>query len=995
MRSKFKWIFTLLLALTMQFSFAQEKAITGVVTDANGPLPGVNVVVKGTQRGVSSGFDGKYSIKAKEGETLVFSFMGMREVSKVVGASNVINTVMQSDAKQFGDVVIVGFAKQEKKKMIQSVVTVGSDKIKDVPVASVQDVLQGQTSGVQVVSSSGVIGSAPVVKVRGVASITAGARPLYVVDGVPLNDVNLTSAQGGQALNPIADLNPADIESMSVLKDAAATSIYGSRGSNGVILITTKMGKRNQDAKVAVGFTTSFTNYTDAMKMMNASQYKEYNAKFPQALTNSGVTIDDIGETNFDWLNAVSRTGVSMGSDVSVSGGSEKTTYFLGGSYAKQSGFIIGNGLEKSAGRLNINTEANSWLKVGMNLGVTTSKIDRVASENSVNAPFTSAFLQEPYVTPYDANGNFQRTGFIANVVAIEALNINDLITNRITGNVFADFKLFKPLTYRVEVGLDRSSIEEFRREKDINQAGGSASDYQAVQQKTIFTNTLNFNKKLAEKINLNALVGFTAENTEVRDISVAGTVFASDDFLNVTSAVIKSTTDNTNAQSRLNGYFSRFNLDYDSKYLLEASFRRDGSSRFGSNNRFGNFWAIGAAWNIASENFLKESKYISELKLKANMGVSGNDRIGDYAWRERVNGGIYPNYNETSGLALYRFSNPNLKWERSESVDFGLNLGMFSDRVKIAVDVYRKVTSDLLLNKLLSTADNDGVRTYLINAGKMENKGLDLDFNFDVLRDSKLKWSTNLNFNFNRNKILELNSDASVDAQGNKFIGGSTYQRAIEGYSANTFYLVPYLGVNKETGHAEWLDINGNPTTTYSTANRRIVGDANPDFTGGWSNNLKYGNFDLSTLVNFSYGNDIFVDGLRFVDRATYAYNHREVVGNVWQKSGDDAFTPNPTSPTFRTVQNASTRQLKDGSFARLKNVTFGYNFPMSKFSKSFISSVRIYATAQNLYTLKNKELQGIDPEVSNSISAGIQGETFFTAPQTKTFLFGTRLTF
>nr|WP_235875365.1 hypothetical protein [Flavobacterium covae] len=294
-----------------------------------------------------------------------------------------------------------------------------------------------------------------------------------------------------------------------------------------------------------------------------------------------------------------------------------------------------------------------------------------------------------------------------------------------------------------------------------------------------------------------------------------------------------------------------------------------------------------------------------------------------------------------------------------------------------------------------MSTADNDGVRTYLINAGKMENKGLDLDFNFDVLRDSKLKWSTNLNFNFNRNKILELNSDASVDAQGNKFIGGSTYQRAIEGYSANTFYLVPYLGVNKETGHAEWLDINGNPTTTYSTANRRIVGDANPDFTGGWSNNLKYGNFDLSTLVNFSYGNDIFVDGLRFVDRATYAYNHREVVGNVWQKSGDDAFTPNPTSPTFRTVQNASTRQLKDGSFARLKNVTFGYNFPMSKFSKSFISSVRIYATAQNLYTLKNKELQGIDPEVSNSISAGIQGETFFTAPQTKTFLFGTRLTF
>ncbi|MFK7001395.1 TonB-dependent receptor [Flavobacterium oreochromis] len=995
MRSKFKWIFTLLLALTMQFSFAQEKTITGVVTDANGPLPGVNVVVKGTQRGVSSGFDGKYSIKAKEGETLVFSFMGMREVAKVVGASNVMNTVMQSDAKQIGDVVIVGFAKQEKKKMIQSVATVGSDKIKDVPVASVQDVLQGQTSGVQVVSSSGVIGSAPVVKVRGVASITAGARPLYVVDGVPLNDVNLTSSQGGQALNPIADINPADIETMSVLKDAAATSIYGSRGANGVILITTKMGKKGQDAKVIVGFNTSFTNYTDAMKMMDASQYKEYNFKYPQALVNTGVSINDIGDKNFDWLNAVSRTGVSMGTDVSLSGGSDKTTYFIGGSYSNQSGFIIGNGIEKAAGRLNVSTEANSWLKVGMNLGITNSRMDRVASENSVNAPFTSAFLQEPYVSPYDDNGNFQRTGFIANVVAIESLNINNLMSNRVTGNVFADFKLFKPLTYRVEFGLDRSSIEEFRREKDINQAGGSASDYHAIQQKTIFTNTLNYNKKIADKVNLNALLGFTAENTEVRDITVAGSVFASDDFINVTSAVVKSTTDNTNAQSRLNGYFSRLNLDYDSKYIFEGSFRRDGSSRFGSNNRFGNFWSVGAAWNVANEDFLKGSKYISELKLKANIGVAGNDRIADYGWRERVNGGIYPNYNETSGLAFYRFQNPELRWEKSKSVDFGLNLGLFEDRIKVGVDVYRKVTSDLLLNKLLNVADNDGVRTYLTNAGKMENRGLDLDLSVDILKNSDLKWSSNVNFNFNRNKILELNSDASVDAQGNKFIAGSTYQRAIEGYSANTFYLVPYLGINKDTGNAEWLDINDKPTTVYSASDRRIVGDANPDFTGGWTNTLKYKNLDLSTLINYSYGNDIFVDGLRFVDRATYSYNHREIVGNVWQKSGDDAYTPNPNSPTFRTVNNASTRQLKDGSFARLKNVTLGYNFPMAKIGKSFISSVRIYATAQNLYTLKSKELQGIDPEVSNSISAGIQGETFFTAPQTKTFLFGTRLTF
>ncbi len=993
MKKQTKNYFALLLLLFFQFSFSQQTSVSGVVKGSTGALAGVNVSVKGTKIKTATDIDGAYSINAEQGQYLVFTSVGMKTSTIAVGSSKIVNVTMIANEEQLSEVVVVAYGKQEKRKMVQSVAVVSAERIKDVPVASVQDILQGQASGVQVVNSSGILGSAPVIKVRGVGSLTSGGRPLFIVDGVPLNDSNLTSGQGGQSLNPLSDINPNDIETLSVLKDASATAVYGSRGSNGVVLITTKQGKKNQDAKVTVNFTTSFTKKTDILEIMNADQYRTFLSDNPS----NGVTPAQVGLDSFDWVSAVTRTGSAKSVDVNVAGGSDKSTYYIGGTYLDQDGFIIGNGLRRNAARINLTTEAKPWLKVGFNLGLSQVLNDRVGSENNTAAPLTSAFLQEPVITPFDANGNYVNLGFIQNVVAIEKFDINDSNTFRISGNAFADIKLNKNFNFRTDFGIDRSALEEFQRSFEVNTPGGYASDYQAVQNRYVFTNSLNFAKKF-DLHNLNVLGGFTTENTDIRDISVEGTGFPSDDLINVTSAATKTTTDNSTTSSRLIGLFSRMNYDFDNKYLFEASVRRDGSSRFGSATRYGVFWSVGGAWVVSQENFLKDNNILSSLKLKANYGVAGNDRIGDFSSRENTSGGKYPNYNGQLALVFSRYPNADLKWEGSKSYDLGVEFGFLSNRVKLNVDYYNKKTENLILNQSFSVADNQGVNAKQVNAGTMQNKGFDIDLNAEILKNTQLKWTSNFNINFNKNEILSLNSDASIDIDGNRYIQGSNSQRAIVGHSVNTFYLIPYLGVNPQTGNAEWLSkATGLPTTTPTANDRVIAGDANPDFSGGFTNTLKYKDFDLSALMTFSYGNDIYVDGLRFTEDARYnGFNKSVSLLNVWQNPGDNAVTPAYASATFATAQQRSTRQLKDGSYARLKSVTFGYTLPLANTSAAkFINNIKFYFTAQNLFTVKKNDLGGIDPEVSNSIANGVQGETFFTPPQSKTYLFGTRITF
>ncbi|SHG36851.1 TonB-linked outer membrane protein, SusC/RagA family [Flavobacterium segetis] len=985
MRLKFKWIFTLVLALSMQFSFAQEKTVSGVVSDAGGPVPGANVVVKGTKNGVQTDFDGKYSIKAKAGDVLVVSYIGTTNVNVTVGASSVINVKLVSSSQSLEEVVIIGYGTQKRAKVIQASKVIDNSAMENLTVLSPQQMLQGQAAGVQVVQSSGVLGAATVVKIRGNASITAGGRPLYVIDGVPLNDLSFSNAQGGQALNPLLEINPNDIESQTVLKDASATAIYGSRGSNGVILITTKRGKKNQPAKVTFEQTLSVSRATDLLDMMDGTEYRKFK-------TLRGDNPINFLRNDYDWQAGVTREGVSRGTNLSIAGGSDKTTYYIGFGRSDQQGFIIGNKLTSTTGKISINSDISDKIKVGANLSYSEVDNDRVGSENSTFAPLTAAYLQSPWISPFDATGSLTRlAGFIPNVIAIEKFDTNKAKTTRAFGNVFAEIELFKDLTYKADFGVDRLLLEQKERSLNINTPGGSGYYATGIQNKYVVTNTLNYEKSI-NKHSFSGIVGSTYEQNDITNAAVSAINFASDLQLNVISGAEKQTTTSSTQNSRLNGYFARATYDFDSKYLFEVSGRRDGSSRFAENRKYGEFWALSGGWNIVNENFMSNLEFISDLKLRGSIGTTGNDRVGDFAFFPLYAGGVNGAYNNNPGFTNTQPENTDYRWEQSKTTNLGLDVAILNNRIRLSIDAYYKKTTDLILN--IPIAGSNGFTVIAANAGSMENKGLEFDLSTLNVDTENFKWRTTFNISTNKNKVLEL-PGASTGADGNRFIAG-TNQRAIEGYSINKFFLVRYVGVNAQTGNAEWLDINGVPTTTPRDSDRVIVGDANPDFAGGITNTFNYKNFDLNIFANFSYGNNIFVDGQRFTDNLANDFNKTSKVLDYWTTPGQNAYTPALTSTTRAIFARTSTNQLKDGSYLRINNVTLGYNLDSNIFKESnFFTSARIYVSATNLYTFKSKELAGVDPETTSTVANLGQGETFFTPPQSKNYLLGVKLTF
>nr|WP_299340157.1 SusC/RagA family TonB-linked outer membrane protein [Allomuricauda sp.] len=979
---------------------AQQKVITGEVTDSNGlPLPGVNVVLKGTNTGTQTDFDGLYSINAAEGQTLVFSYLGQRTEERIVGAANNINVAMVEDAESLDEVVVVGYGQQSERKVIQNISIVKEEDIQDIQGVAPQDLLQGQSSGVQVVGGSGVLGAPSVIRVRGVNSLTGGSNPLFVIDGVPIDDQsNLTTTQGGNTgLNPLSYLNTEDIESFTVLKDAAATSLYGTRGSNGVILITTKKGRLGQKTQVTVGFSSSISEATFIEDMMNLQQYADFEIENTRALTGEDVTAADLGldGEGFDWLDAVTRQGISSNRDFSISGGSENSTFALSINHSNNEGFVIGNQLEKTGARVNLSTQASDWLKAGINLATTVTLNDRIGAQNNTFAPITAGFLQTPNVLPRDENGDFVNTGFIANVLAIEALDRNETATTKTTGNIFVEAALLDGLRARIDFGVDRTLIDQTRRSVEVNSPGGFAQNRINQVNRHLITATLNYNKTFGD-YNLGVLLGTSYEETKTNRTRVFGTNFLSDKLLNVRSAGTFTNTFSDRLETRLYGQvFSRVSYDYQGKYLLEGSFRRDGSSRFGDNNKFGNFWAVAGGWIISDEAFMSNS-FFDYLSLRASYGTTGNDRIGTFPFL-----GLFStlNYEDLSGLEPSSADNPDIQWEETSTLDIGFKSAFFNNRVRLDVNYYEKQTDNLLLNVPLPL--QAGIGTWAIgnpilsqNAGKIENKGFEFDLNTVNISNGDFEWTTRINLSTVENTVLEL-PGANRDEEGRQFVSGSTQQRAIVGESANSFYLIRYVGVNPQTGEAEWLNANDEITNNPTPDDRKIVGDAQPDFYGGIANTFRYKNFDLNIFANYSYGNDIFIGSIRFTD-APIGFNLSTRMLDYWRQPGDNAYFPRLDGDTAALFRTTSTNQLKDGSFIRLKNITLGYTLPNKVIEKlRFIQNARIYFTGTNLVTLKNRDLGDRDPEVTNNINPLQLGESFFVAPQAKSYLFGIRMSF
>ncbi len=985
--------FLLLGLFAVTSAMAQNKTITGRVVGADDglPLPGVSVRVKGGTAGTSTGADGNYSLNAPAtASVLTFTYIGYVTQEITIGVNNRVDVRMVTDSKQLSEVVVVGYGEQSKALSTQSVSTVSAEAFKNVPMTSPQQLLQGQAAGVQMTNSSGLLGAASSIRIRGASSITGGGQPLFVVDGVPLNDGAYSSAQGGgSGLNPLLNINANDIESMSVLKDAAAVGIYGSRGSNGVVLIKTKSGSLNKKTAINFDYFTGVSEPTDLLKYMTADEFKGFVNESRKARGLAALTFPT---TSFDWVNAVVQTGETNSYNLSASGGDAKTRFFVGGNYNKESGFTIGNDLARLSGRFNFDHNISDNIKVGVNYNLSRVNSDRIGVENNTFAPLTSSYLQLPYVTPYDANGNFINTGFIQNVLAIEALNTNSFNLQRSTGNAFAEFRIFKDLKLKTDFGIDNIQTEGKSRSVNLFVPGGTGFKDNEKDYKWLTTNTLNYNKVLNDHT-IGGLLGYSYETSRDDYIAVGGSGFASDKLPNVGSASTPTTTFASGTEWALESQFARLTYNFKNKYLFQGLGRRDGSSRFGQNKKYGLFYALSAGWLVSEESFLKDSKVIDYLKFTASYGTSGNDRIGNFSYQELFGGGVGADYSGNAGLIPTQVPNADLSWEETAQFDVGVNTTLFNI-FDLEANYYTKKTNRLLAN--VPYPYTTGYASATINVGEMKNTGVDLLVTSRNINKTNFKWNTSLNIGFVKNEIISL--PVNKDPEGRDFLEGSAAQRAIVGESLNTFYLVRYKGINPATGDAEWLTKDGTATTTYSPNNRVVVGSAIPDFTGGFTNNLSYKGVDLNVFFNFAYGNKVLIDGLRFTENVnTGSFNKSTDLLNYWKQSGDNAFAPRLSSPTAANFQQLSTLQLQDGSYLRLKTASLGYTIPTTLINKSkILSSARIYVLGQNLITIKNKDFRGPDPEVSaNGGSNQILGQSFFALPQARTLTFGINLGF
>ena len=971
---------------------AQSK-ISGKVTSADdgSGIPGVTVQIKGTAKGTQTDLNGDYSIEAVANQTLVFSFVGMNSTEVVVGNRTLINVSMTNNDKSLSEIVVVGYGQQSKKLSTQTIATVGSKAIANRPALSPQELLQGQAAGVQMVGSSGLLGANPVIRIRGAASITGGGQPLFVVDGVPLNDGTLSAGQGGASgLNPLLNINPQDIESMSVLKDAAAVSIYGSRGSNGVILINTKKGTADRKTEISLDTYTGFSNPTSLIPMMNTEQFVGYVTAYRAARNLAAVTLSN---DYYDWPTNVLQQGRTNNISLSARGGNQNTTFFMGGTYATESGFTIGNDLRRLSGRLNLEHKANKFLTLGTNLSISNVDMDRVGAENSTFAPLTSAYLQVPNVLPRDASGNFRNTGFIQNVIGIEALNTNRFVSKRTTGNIYADFKIIKDLVFRTDFGMDYNAGDSKQRQVDLFTPTGSASRDFQYDSKWLSTNTLKYNKDFG-KNTIGVLAGYSYETALFDRILVAGTGFASDGLPNVVSAATPTSTVEERSEWALESQFGRFNYGYDNRYLFEASLRRDGSSRFGADNRYALFYAVSGGWILSEEKFMKNQNFINFLKLTASYGTAGNDRIGNFSSLDLFGGGVLSDYAGSPGLRPIQVPNKSLTWEETAQLDFGFSSTFYKNKFNLSVNYFDKITTGILLD--VPFPFTTGFSSASRNIGKLQNNGVEFDFNANIYDKGNFKWSIGLNSTFLKNKVLEL-PQASVDPDGNRFVAGSGAQRAVVGRSINEFFMVEAIGVNPTTGDLEWRTKEGAATTTYSANNRVFTGSAIPKWTGGVNTNMSYKGIDMSAQFSYSYGNKVLIDGLRFTDNmsATAGFNKSVDVLNYWKQAGDVVFAPKLSSSTAPLFNQPSTLQLQNGSFLRLRNVSVGYTLPKSLLEKlKVVRTLRVYAMGQNLWLLKDKNFRGPDPEVSaNGPNNQILGESFFALPQAKTITFGLNL--
>lgn len=998
-------IWSALLAVLPGYLLAQGLRITGrVISVQDGqPLPGVNIQVKGTTNGVSSDANGNYSVTVPGPATvLVFTSIGLVSQEVTVGNRTVINVQMQEAINELTQVVVTGYNTTQRKDISSSIASVSPEKFKDIPVASFDQALQGQAAGVQVQQSSGTPGGGLMVRVRGNTSISASNRPLFIVDGVPVENGALTGREfGGQTDNALALFNPNDIESIDVLKDASAKAIYGSRAANGVVLITTKRGKANQKTKFSADVQQGMIDIIRRPDLLNASELLELQR---EAVINAGQDPDKLGlikgvtdGQNTNWLDAILRRGVYQQYQLSTQGGNDKTQFYLSGSYRNEEGVQLNSQFTRYTGQFKFDHKATSKLSFGMNLTLSQVKNKRVKGDNFLDGVYSGAIKSLPYYSPYNEQGKLygpndpEYAGFPNfNPVGQAVLPRFETYTIKMLAGLYVDYEILQNLRFRSKISVDYNNITEDQFEPSTTAIGGFLPSvggqgygvYGSTNaSKIINSNTLNYSYQLAEKHHFSGTAGFEVLQQFLRTGNLQGRLFPSDDFTYIRSAGIVDQGDSYKNRNGLVSTFAEVRYDYDEKYLATITARYDGSSRFGQNRRFGVFPSASVAWRISSEPFMQKFRFLNDLKLRTSYGFTGNEQIGDYQF---LGTWASVTYSGATGVGPAALANANLQWERTREANIGLDASFFNGRLNVTIDAYDNLTNKLLFAQPIP--QTTGFSTVQGNIGEVANRGLELTIS-TVNIDKAVRWSTDFNVSHNENKVVSLATDKPV-FRGYSGNGVSSTNVILPGQPLGTFWGLKFLGVDPATGDAIYEDKNGDGKITPDDA--QVIGNAQAKLYGGLTNKVSWKGFDVSAFLQFSYGNSILnLTNTTLVNTGADIQNNQSRQAlKRWQKEGD--ITSVPRYVYQNTYNNyTSSRFLEDGSFLRLKNVSIGYNLPKKWIDRFKLTNTRIYASATNLWTLTR--YSGPDPEVSTlDGSTSAQGIDFFTLPQVKTVFIG-----
>lgn len=1034
----------MLLMLGSIGGFSQQKTVSGTVSDGstNNPLENVSVQVKGTRTGTITDVNGNYSITVPNGSaTLVFSFTGMLAQEVPVNNRDVINVDMLPSGNDLNEVVVIGYGTARKSDLTGAVGTVKATQLQERPAASLNEALAGKVAGVQVNTNSGRPGGQTNIRIRGFSSINSSNNPLYVVDGV-----YLPSGTQTQNSNSIDYINPGDIASVEILKDASATAIYGARGANGVILITTKHGTAGKPRVTYDG--DFFVNGMGPHRvhMLNAQEYiqvenlaydnikvydpagwaagnyasvvdpREKRKNLPLLFDNAGNPL-----YNTDWLEASTQNKLSQNHQLGLSGGNENTTYSAFFGYRDENGLLLNSYLKRYSTRFNFDSKVNDWLKLGASLGYNNQNENIVdqgtGSLNSVRM-ITEAFPFLPIKYPDGTWAeNWQYPGAEGGSNPVHIMTDRKFIVNTQTtlGNLYAVLQLAEGLDFRSQLGVsvvDRGTSQYNGRTLDqiSRDQNGTASVGNSRENYWSTENYFTYRKKFGDKHDFNGVLGLSWQGTNYFAIGASSQNFSTDyfQFNNIGAGSQQNPGSSVRSEFAFNSYFGRINYTYNNKYLLTVTGRADGSSKFGANHQYAFFPSAALAWRVSEEDFLQNSNTISNLKLRTSYGYTGNSEISPYSSDALLSSGYTAiiNNQRVTGVGTNRLANPDLRWEKTAQFDVGVELGLFNYRVNIEADYYYRKTTDMLL--AAPVPRSSGYSSITKNIGSMENKGVELTINTLNINNKDFSWNTTFNFSMNRNKVLSLATPAPIFSGNPNFLSNTGIIKV--GEPVGSFWGLVRLGVWTEKEAAEaakfasyrggkpilpgdikYLDVNGD--YVINDADRVIIGNGNPKGWGTFTNSLRYKSFDLLLELQYMYGNDVLNQMHHSAEDRVGIANSFSSVLEAYDpaKGNDNTMVAAIRDTRAGYVTNVDTRWIEDGSFLRGKNLLLSYTFPAATVEKMRLSKARVYVSVQNFFLLT--KYSGNDPEVTTYGNAFAQGQTFFDYPKPTVYMLGINL--